>query len=192
MQALNRNEILAVLKRASKDSLRNHAMILLAFKHGLRASEVCGLRLSDVDLKNGNITVQRKKGSLKSVQNVLDIPGQPLLSEKKVLSAWLKDRAKLGDSSDYLFVSQKGGMMDRSAFYRVFSQIAEQAGLPAAKQHPHCLKHSLGFFLVEQGMSLPYIQQALGHKYLSSTACYLKVTDDLANKKIAKAFADAF
>jgi len=167
-------------------------MILLAFKHGLRASEVCGLRLSDVDLKNGNITVQRKKGSLKSVQNVLDIPGQPLLSEKKVLSAWLKERAKLGDSSDYLFVSQKGGMMDRSAFYRMFSQIAEQAGLPATKQHPHCLKHSLGFFLVEQGMSLPYIQQALGHKYLSSTACYLKVTDDLANKKIAKAFADAF
>ena len=82
--------------------------------------------------------------------------------------------------------------MDRSAFYRVFQQIAERAGLPARKQHPHCLKHSLGFFLVEQGVSLPSIQQTLGHKSLASTGVYLKVTDDKANKDSAKAFGNGF
>jgi site-specific recombinase XerD len=96
------------------------------------------------------------------------------------------------DASDYLFLSQKGGALDRSAFFRVFQSIAERAGLPKSKQHPHCLKHSLGFFLVEQGVPLPSIQQMLGHKSLASTGVYLKVTDSRANRDSAKAFANGF
>src|SRR5258708_2291933 len=192
MQALTHGEILSVLKLAASESKRNHAMILLAFKHGLRASEVCALKTSDVDLKNGTITIRRLKGSLKSSQDLLDLPGQPLVSEKRVLRAWLDERATYGDASEYLFLSQKGGKMDRSAFYRVFCQIAERAGLPVGKRHPHCLKHSLGFFLVEQGIALPSIQQTLGHRSLASTGVYLKTTDSRANRDSAKAFANAF
>ena len=192
MQALTQNEILSVLKLAASESKRNHAMILLAFKHGLRASEVCALKTTDVDLKNGTIVVRRLKGSLKSSQDLLDLSGQPLISEKRVLRAWLEERETYHDKSDYLFLSQKGGKMDRSAFYRVFSQIAERAGLPAGKRHPHCLKHSLGYYLVEQGVGLPSIQQTLGHKSLASTGVYLKVTDERANKDAARAFANGF
>jgi len=191
LQSLTESELLDVLKLAS-ESKRNHAMILLAFKHGLRPSEVCELRLSDIDLKNGIITVNRKKGSLKSAQNLLDQPGQPLLSEKRVLRAWLEERQRYHDRSDYLFLSQKGGKLDRSTFYRVFQSLAKEAGLPVTKQHPHCLKHSLGFFLVDEGVPLPEIQQALGHKSLASTGVYLKVTDERANRAVARAFANAF
>lgn len=192
LQSLTKSELLNVLKFASSESKRNHAMILLAFKHGLRPSEVCELHLSDIDLKNGIITVRRLKGSLKSAQNLLDQPGQPLLSEKRVLRAWLEERETYHDRSDYLFLSQKGGKLDRSAFYRVFQSIAKRAGLPTTKQHPHCLKHSLGFFLVDEGVPLPEIQQALGHKSLASTGVYLKVTDERANRAVARAFANAF
>ena len=191
MQALTEREILAVLKIAS-ESKRNLAMILLGFKHGLRASEVCGLKTTDIDLKNGIITIRRLKGSLKSSQDLLDVPGQPLLSEKRVLRAWLEERETYRDRSDFLFLSQKGGKLDRSAFFRMFQSTAERAGLPVAKRHPHCLKHSLGFFLVEQGVSLPSIQQTLGHKSLASTGCYLKVTDARANRDAASAFANGF
>jgi type 1 fimbriae regulatory protein FimB len=192
MQLLTQDEILKVLKLAASESTRNHAMILLAFKHGLRASEVCALKTFDIDLKNGTITIRRLKGSLKSAQDLLDIPGQPLISEKRVLKTWLEERATMRDASDYLFLSQKGGALDRSAFFRVFQSIAERAGLPKSKQHPHCLKHSLGFFLVEQGVPLPSIQQMLGHKSLASTGVYLKVTDSRANRDSAKAFANGF
>src|ERR1700733_7160596 len=130
LQALTKPEILSVLKLAASESKRNHAMILLAFKHGLRASEVCSLKMTDIDLKNGTVVVRRLKGSLKSSQDLLDLPGQPLVSEKRVLKAWLEERATYHDSSDFLFLSQKGGMMDRSAFSRVFSSIAERGGLP--------------------------------------------------------------
>ena len=192
MQALTQNEILAVLKLAASESKRNHAMILLAFKHGLRASEVCALKTTDIDLKNGTIVVSRLKGSLKSSQDLLDLPGQPLISEKRVLRAWLEERSTYSDRSDYLFLSQKGGRMDRSAFFRMFQSIAERAGLPVGKRHPHCLKHSLGFYLVEQGVSLPSIQQTLGHKSLASTGVYLKVTDARANRDAARAFSNGF
>lgn len=191
-QALTTNEILTVLKLAAGESKRNHAMILLAFKHGLRASEVCALKVGDIDLKNGSIAIRRLKGSLKSAQDLLDIPGQPLLSEKRVLKAWLDERATYRDASDYLFLSQKGGALDRSAFFRVFQSIAERAKLPVDKRHPHCLKHALGFHLVDQGVPLPAIQQALGHKSLSSTGVYTRMTDVRANKEVAKAFANGF
>jgi type 1 fimbriae regulatory protein FimB len=192
MQALSQNEILSILKLAASESKRNHAMVLLAFKHGLRASEVCALKTTDIDLKNGTIVIRRLKGSLKSSQDLLDLPGQPLVSEKRVLRTWLEERATYRDSSDYLFLSQKGGKLDRSAFFRLFQSIAERVGLPVGKRHPHCLKHSIGFYYVEQGVPLPSIQQLLGHKSLASTGVYLKVTDAHANKDAAKAFANGF
>ena len=122
-------------------------MILLAYRHGMRASEVCDLRLSDLDLKNGEVAIRRLKGSLRTVQPLSDHPGQPLLSEKRVLRAWLAERR---DASDFVFVSQKGGRIHRSQFFRTFQSIAERAGLPADRRHPHCLKHALGFALVSQ------------------------------------------
>src|SRR6266481_6047718 len=149
MKALTQVEILKVLKAVS-DNSRDLAMILIAFRHGMRASEVCGLELKDVDLKNGEITNRRLKGSLKTTQPLADVPGQPLLSEKRVIRAWLAERGN--HPSKFVFVSQKSGRMNRSTFYRMFQKYAEKAGLPADKQHPHTLKHSLAVLLVEQNV----------------------------------------
>src|SRR5260370_17505985 len=105
MQALTQREVLSVLKLAASESKRNHAMILLAFKHGLRASEVCALKTSDIDLKNGSIIIRRLKGSLKSSQDLLDLPGQPLISENPVLHPWLDERYTYTDHPHSLFLS---------------------------------------------------------------------------------------
>ena len=88
MKALTQDEIFKVLKAAS-NSPRDLAMILLAFRHGMRASEITGLELKDLDLKSGEIIIRRLKGSLKTTQPLADLQGQPLLSEKRVLRAWL-------------------------------------------------------------------------------------------------------
>src|SRR5260370_37881351 len=104
MKDLTPEEVRKVLKVGS-ESKRNHAMILLAYRHGMRASEVCNLKLSDVDLKNGEITIRRLKGSLKTVQPLSDMPGQPLLSERRALRAWLADRH---DPPEYVFTSHHG------------------------------------------------------------------------------------
>src|ERR1017187_9825300 len=141
-------EVLAVLRAAKARGAREWAMILLAYKHGMRASEVCNIRLDDVDLRNGSIMVERLKGSLRTTQAVTEHRGEPLLNELKALREWLRQRRD--DGSDFLFVSQKGGRLDRSQFFRLFQSIAAAAGLPPEKRHPHALKHSRwGIYLTQ-------------------------------------------
>ncbi len=188
MKALTPSEIMKVLKAAS-DSKRNLAMILLAYRHGMRASEVCGLKLADLDLKNGEITIRRLKGSLKTVQPLSDHPGQPLLSERRVLKAWLAER---NDASEFVFTSQKGGHIDRTQFFRLFQTIAERAGLPTDKRHPHCLKHALGFALVASNVHISIVKQALGHKNIASTALYAVPTDEQVGKAVNSALLGLF
>jgi type 1 fimbriae regulatory protein FimB len=189
MKALSHDEVLKVLKSAA-DNPRDLAMILIAFRHGMRASEVCGLELKDVDLKNSEITIRRLKGSLKTTQPLADLQGQPFLSEKRVLRAWLAER---GDHpSKFVFTSQKSGRVHRSQFYRVFSAAAKKAGLPADKRHPHCLKHALGVALVGANVNLAVIKQALGHKSIASTAVYTVPTDETAGKAVTAALASMF
>ena len=188
MKALTMDEVKKVLKVAS-ESPRNHAMILLAFRHGMRASEVCGLRLGDVDTKAHEVVIRRLKQSLKTTQPMCDEPGHPLLSERRVLRTWLTERAKRHHSDDYVFTSQKGGKLDRTAFWKMFRDVAERAGLPKDKRHPHCLKHALGFSLVAANVNLASVRIALGHKNISSTVVYATPTDEQVGKQVASALS---
>jgi integrase len=178
MTFLSPEEVLAVLKAARERATRDWAMILLAYRHGLRASEVCGLKLADVDLKSGSISIRRLKGSLQTVQPLYPHRGQPLLDEMSALRAWLRERPS--DGSDYLFTSQKGGKLDRTQFFRVFQTIAETAALPIEKRHPHVLKHSLASHLVAGNVNLALIRQALGHRSINSTMQYIGTSDGQA------------
>lgn len=101
------------------------------------------------------------------------------------LRAWL--RVRPADGSDALFVSQKGGKLDRTAFFRLFQAIAATAGLPAEKRHPHCLKHSLASHLVAGNVNLALIKQALGHRAINSTIVYVGTTDSQAAGETSRA-----
>lgn len=177
---LEPTEVLSVLRTAKAKGAREWAMILVAYKHAMRASEVCNLRLDDLDMKNGSIVIERLKGSLRTAQALTEHRGEPLLNELKALREWLRQRPD--DGSDFLFVSQKGGRLDRSQFFRVFRSIAADAGLPPEKQHPHALKHSIASHLVSANVNLALIKQQLGHKSIGSTMRYITTTDQQASK----------
>ena len=190
MIMLTPQETLELLKAARKRSTRDWAMILLAYRHGLRASEVCGIRLADVDLKTGSISIRRLKGSLHTVQPLYQHRGQPLLDETAAIRAWLRKRP--ADGSDYLFSSQRGGRLDRTQFFRSFQKVAEAAGLPVEKWHPHVLKHSLASHLVAGNVNLALIRQALGHRSIGSTMQYIGTTDAQAAEAVQRALMGLF
>jgi site-specific recombinase XerD len=189
MTFLTPNELLALLRAAREHSTRAWASVLIAYKHGLRCSEICGLRLDDLDLKSNQITLRRLKGSMTNVQNLGKIQGQPLLDEPKAIKAWLAER---NDPSPFLFTSQKGGHLDRSAFFRLFQSVAEAAGLPKGKRNPHLVKHSLASHMVAAGTNLAFIRQSLGHMSASSTTRYCHVTDEQAATESRKALSLTF
>ena len=190
MVHLEPREVLAVLKAAKDRSARSWAMILLAYKHGLRASEVCNLRSDDVDLKNGSIVVARLKGSSRTTQALTGHRGEPLLDELRAVRAWLRVRPQ--DGSDFLFTSQKGGRLDRIQFFRVFRDVAVAAGLSREKQHPHVLKHSLATHLVAANVNLALVKTQLGHKSINSTLRYVSTTDRQASHATVAALMRIF
>jgi len=185
MTYLEPAEVLAVLKAAKEKGAREFAMIVVAYKHAMRASEVCNLRLGDIDMRNGSIVIERLKGSLRTTQALTEHRGEPLLNELKALREWLRQRPH--DGSDFVFVSQKGGRLDRSQFFRVFRSIAAAAGLPPEKRHPHVLKHSIASHLVAANTNLALVQRQLGHKSINSTLRYVTTTDRQASSATAAA-----
>lgn len=190
MQFLQPPEVLAVLRAARAKGAREWAMILVAYKHGMRASEVCNLRIEDLDLKNGHVVVKRLKGSLQTTQAITDHRGEPLLNEQRAIREWLRERRD--DGSDFLFTSQKGGRIHRSQFFRLFRALAGEAGLPAEKRHPHALKHSLASHLVSANVNLALVKQQLGHKSINSTMRYIRTSDQQASKATATALMAIF
>ena len=188
--ALEPEELLALVKAAKEHSPRAHAMVLVAVRHGMRASEVTGLRLEHVNLKEGWIRVERLKGSLTTVQSLDRHPGKPQLDEVRALSAWLRSRKP--DGSDYVFNSSHGGRLDRTSFFRLWRTLAAAAGLPREKWHPHVAKHTLGSLLARQNASAFIIRQRLGHKSISSSLVYANVNDRDADRATSRAFLEVF
>ena len=162
---LTRDEVAALLRAAKKSprhGARNHAMILLAYGHGLRASEVVNLRVSDLDLSAGTIYCRRAKGSRSSLH-----PMKP--DEVAALEKVLRDRGLR--ATDYVFQSERAERVSRSAFWRVVAQAGERAGLPL-NAYAHLLRHSCGYFLANKGCDLRLIQDYLGHKQIQNTVRY--------------------
>jgi site-specific recombinase XerD len=187
-QSLTTDELLAVLKAAKEHSTRDWALLVTIYRHGLRAREAADLRLADI--QDGQLTVARVKGSLKTTQPIVKHPGQPLLDEAKALKEWLKERPQ--DGSDALFTSRKGGHLTREQVYRIFRQHGEAARLPESKRFVHVLKHSLASHLIAGNANLAMVQVALGHASLSSTQAYVHVSDAQAAEASRRALMALF
>lgn len=177
-----------LLKAAKEHGNREWAMFLFALAHGARASEICNLRLSDPNLKQGTVHVARLKGSLDSTQNFLRIKGNPLFDEAAAFRAWLAERKP--DADSFVFNSQKSTQLSRVTVFRLFREICEAAGIEdRSLWHPHTLKHSCAMLLVAANTNAFLIRQQLGHKSFQSTLQYVNPSDRQASEAAAKAFS---
>ena len=181
MKFLTKGELKALLDRAKMKSSRDYAMILLSYRHGMRASEVCNITMQNLDLEAGNIRCQRGKGSISNWQ-------QLSADEIKAVKTWLRKRPKA--ESEFLFISNRGTPMSRCQFFRLFKHHAQAVGIPEEKQHPHVLKHSLGTHLANAGMPAQTIMARLGHRNIQNTMIYLQVSSAYVDKAFESALAN--
>ncbi len=148
-------------------------MILVAYNHGLRASEVVGL--TEDCVRDGYLTVKRLKGSLRTVQSLV-AHKEPLLDE----SSALNNLARGAKASARLFP------IGRQHFWRLIQRYARDARIPVHKAHPHILKHTIAMQVIGKA-GIENTRQWLGHKSISSTGEYLRVSDESAGRAVGRA-----
>jgi site-specific recombinase XerD len=160
-------EELARLFTATHANARDRALFLLAYRHGLRASEVGLLRTDDIDFRALRIMVHRLKGSRSGAH-----PMQP--DEVKALRAYLREQPS--PPSPILFLSNRRDPIARRTLDWLMKRYGEAAGVPPAKRHFHCLKHSIATHLLEAGADLRFVQDWLGHSNIQNTVVYTFLT----------------
>lgn len=149
------------------NAVRDQAMFHLAYRHGLRVSELTSIRVGDLDMSGKSLYVRRLKNGLSTVQPVQKDTLCLLRSWLKIRGEYLSERVE----SDWLFLSQQGRILSRQRVFRLARRYGEIAGLPFAF-HPHMLRHACGYALADQGLDTRLIQDYLGHKNISHTVRY--------------------
>jgi site-specific recombinase XerD len=164
---LNPTEVERVISAArniGRHGVRDSAMILIAYRHGLRVSELVSLRWQQVNLQSGLLQVNRLKNGLDSVHPLF---GSELRALRKVKRAYI--------DTQYVFVSERKAPMIPSNFAKILSRAGVKAGLDITI-HPHMLRHSTGFKLANDSQDTRSIQQYLGHKNIRHTTRYTDVS----------------
>ena len=150
---------------ANRQGHRDALMILLAFRHGLRASETVDLRWEQVDFKTATLHVRRAKG---------EIPATHPLTGRELRGLRRHQRPTPGGA--FVFVSERGAPLSAPGF----SRMVERAGLAAnlgIMVHAHMLRHACGFALANSGVDTRALQAYLGHANIQNTTRYTALAE---------------
>ena len=144
---------------------RDATMILIAFRHGLRASELCSLRWDMLDLAQGRFHVTRRKNGRPSVH---------LLRGTEIRALRRLQREQV-PASIYVFTTERRGPMTPATFRKLVTTIGQAAELPFPA-HPHMLRHACGYKLAHDGHDTRALQEWLGHSNIQNTTRYTELT----------------
>ena len=143
---------------------RDATMILVAYRHGLRVSELVDLRWDQIDFRTATLHVRRVKRGTPSTH--------PILGDE--LRALRRLQREQEPKSPFAFVSERGAPFTTAGF----SRVVERAGVAAKlgfKAHPHMLRHACGFALANKGHDTRALQAYLGHKNIQHTVRYTEM-----------------
>ena len=166
---LTEREIDRLMDTARKHSRHGHrdaTMVLVAYRHGLRASEVCDLQWHQIELDQGRMHVHRAKNGTPSVH---PIRGDEMRALRKL--------RRENPADAYVFVSERGGPMSPIGFHRLMQRLGEAAKMPF-RIHPHMLRHACGYKLANDGHDTRALQHYLGHKSIVHTTRYTEMAAD--------------
>jgi integrase len=164
---LTEAEVKKLIKAAADNRYghRDSTMVLLAYRHGLRASELVDLRWEQVDLKSAVLHVRRvKQGSPVT---------HPLTGDE--LRALRRLEREQEPRSPFVFISERGTPFAVRGFQAMVDRAAQTAGL-GIKVHPHMLRHACGYKLANEGVDTRTIQAYLGHKSIQHTVRYTELS----------------
>ena len=155
-------EKLIAAAKSNRYGQRDATMLLVCFRHGLRAGELCELQWSDVEFETGTLHIRRAKGGTTSTH--------PLLGDETRALRVLKRQA----TSPFIFVSERGAPFTVSGLQKLVERAGNAAKI-GFKVHPHKLRHATGFALANRGTDTRTLQAYLGHRSIQSTVRYTEL-----------------
>jgi len=156
--------MIGAAKKVGRHGVRDAAIILLMFRHGLRSAELVALKWSQVDLVGGYIEVRRAKRGHDSTH--------PLRSpELRALRQLQRDYP----DTQYVFVSERKAPLSTRSIRHIVARAGEVARIPFPV-HPHQLRHACGYYLASLGHDTRAIQDYLGHKNIHHTVRYTQMS----------------
>ena len=158
------DQIMAAAGGTGRHQHRDRTLILLAYRHGLRVSELVSLRWDQVDLKQGHLHVTRLKNGTPSTH---PIRGPEIRALRRLKREY--------PDTPYLFVTERRGPLTASTVRKLVARAGREAGIPFAV-HPHMLRHALGYKLANDGHDTRAIQHYLGHKNIQHTVRYTELS----------------
>ena len=163
------NRLINIYDHTNYMNSRNLTLIDFMYSTACRVSELCDVRVSDLDFEEDFVKLFGKGSKQRIV---------PIGSELKInLSKYLKFRDELNTQEPYLFLSKNMNQLDRSAIFRIIKKSATLSG-NALSVHPHTLRHSAATHMLEAGCDLRTLQELLGHTSVSTTKIYTKLTKE--------------
>ena len=161
--------IISTVDMSKKEGQRNRAILETLYSCGLRVSELCNLKLSELYFDEGFIKVEGKG----SKQRLVPISPRAI----KEIKYWLLDR-NLGKIKkgfeDYVFLARWGNSISRIMVFHLIKELAEKAGI-TKNISPHTFRHSFATHLLEGGANLRAIQCMLGHESIATTEIYTHI-----------------
>ena len=163
------NRLIDIYDHSNYMDSRNLTLIDFMYSTACRVSELCDVRVSDLDFEEDFVKLFGKGSKQRIV---------PIGSELKInLSKYLKFRDELNTQEPYLFLSKNMNQLDRSAIFRIIKKSATLSD-NALSVHPHTLRHSAATHMLEAGCDLRTLQELLGHTSVSTTKIYTKLTKE--------------
>ena len=160
---------------SSAQGLRDRAIMEMTYSSGLRVSEICSMRIEEVNTHDGVLRVVSGKGSKDRIVPVGRVAVKAL--EKYMTLARPSFVRK--NTGSYIFLSSRGLPISRKTVWHLIKLYAGKAGLDANKIKPHILRHSFATHLLAGGADLRVIQEMLGHADIATTQIYTKVDSSL-------------
>ncbi|MBI4321409.1 MAG: tyrosine-type recombinase/integrase [Chloroflexi bacterium] len=157
------------INRASRCGLRDYTIFLLIVTYGLRASDIVGLTLDDIDWRAGRIRVSQRKTRGPLLLPLTDEVGACLIQYLR------QARPALPCRELFLRARAPAGILKPTAVGDAFQKWSRRSGLSISFQGPHCLRHSYAVNLLRKGTSLKTIGDMLGHRTAESTCVYLRL-----------------
>ena len=163
------NRLINIYDHSNYMNSRNLTLIDFMYSTACRVSELCDVRVSDLDFEEDFVKLFGKGSKQRIV---------PIGTELKInLSKYLKFRYELNTQEPYLFLSKNMNQLDRSAIFRIIKKSATLSD-NALSVHPHTLRHSAATHMLEAGCDLRTLQELLGHTSVSTTKIYTKLTKE--------------